>query len=71
MGRNGPTDSFLDALFTPMGENETTPALKGRHLIAAGWTPGPHFAPALARAFEVQLETGCTDIPTLLRVVEG
>ena len=41
MGRTGPTDDFLSALFTPLASEETTPVLKGRHLIAAGWVPGP------------------------------
>lgn len=40
MGRAGPTDSFLDALFTPIAASETTPALMGQHLIGAGWTRG-------------------------------
>lgn len=71
MGRAGPTDSFLEALFTPLDKEETIPALKGWHLLGAGWTPGPHFKGALARAFEYQLETGCTDIPTLLRAATG
>jgi len=46
-------------------------AFVGERYIEAGWTPGLHFTPALARAFEYQLETGCTDIPTLLRAAEG
>lgn len=71
VGRTGPTDAFLDTLFTPLAKSETTPVLMGRHLVEAGWKPGPHFGPALARAFEYQLETGCTDIPTLLRVAAG
>lgn len=66
MGRTGPTDAFLESLFAPLASDELTPALKGRHLVTAGWTPGPHFTAALARAFDYQLETGCTDIPTLL-----
>ena len=68
MGRSGPTDRFLDTLFTPLATAEITPVLKGRHLIAAGWDPGPRFKMALAKAFAYQLETGCTDVATLLRV---
>jgi len=71
MGRTGPSDRFLETLFTPLEAREITPVLKGRHLIAAGWTPGPHFKGALERAFAHQLETGCQDLPTLLGVAEG
>ena len=68
MGRSGPTDRFLDTLFTPLEADKITPVLKGRHLIEAGWEPGPRFRLALAKAFTYQLETGCTDVSTLLRV---
>lgn len=37
------------------------PLLLGRHLIARGLTPGPEFGPALAAAFEAQLEGAFTD----------
>lgn len=67
-GRTGPTEEFLGTLFSPLPVEETLPALQGRHLIAAGWEPGTHFAPALARALEHQLETGCTDLAELLNV---
>ena len=54
-------------VFEPMPE-ATEPALKGRHLIEAGLTPGPHFTPLLRHALDYQLETGCTDTRTLLSV---
>ena len=43
-----------------------TPILMGRHLIDAGYSPGPSFGPILKRAFEYQLETGRTNISQLI-----
>ena len=37
------------------------PIVLGRHLIALGMKPGPHFAPALDAAFESQLDGAFTD----------
>jgi tRNA nucleotidyltransferase (CCA-adding enzyme) len=37
------------------------PLLLGRHLIALGQTPGPHFTQVLATAFEAQLDGAFTD----------
>lgn len=39
------------------------PLLLGRHLIAAGHTPGPAFKPLLDEAFEAQLDGAFTDEP--------
>ncbi len=38
----------------------------GRHLIARGMVPGPHFAPILERCRSIQDETGLTDPETIL-----
>lgn len=42
------------------------PILLGRHLIALGQKPGPHFAEILATAFEVQLDGAFHDEETAL-----
>jgi len=42
--------------------------LMGRHLIAAGYKPGPNFSVMLKKAYEHQIETGCTDEIELLKV---
>lgn len=36
--------------------NEVSPFVMGRHLIAFGMDPGPHFGPILREAFEAQIE---------------
>jgi tRNA nucleotidyltransferase (CCA-adding enzyme) len=38
----------------------------GRHLIARGMAPGPHFAPILERCRSIQDETGLEDPETIL-----
>ena len=50
------------------GAEPIRPVLLGRHLIAAGYRPGPEFTAMLDRAYQYQMETGCTDTGTLLRV---
>jgi tRNA nucleotidyltransferase (CCA-adding enzyme) len=42
------------------------PLLLGRHLIALGHQPGPHFTKILAHAFEAQLDGAYTDESTAL-----
>jgi tRNA nucleotidyltransferase (CCA-adding enzyme) len=37
------------------------PIVHGRHLIALGMKPGPHFGPALEAAFESQLDGAFAD----------
>lgn len=37
-------------------EDEVTPFVLGRHLIASGMSPGPRFGPILKAAFEAQIE---------------
>jgi len=44
-----------------IAEQRPEPILKGRHLIAAGFTPGPIFRTLLQTAFELQLEGEITD----------
>lgn len=36
--------------------NEIAPFVLGRHLIAFGMDPGPHFGPILREAFQAQIE---------------
>jgi len=38
------------------------PLLLGRHLLAAGWSPGPGMGAALAKAFEAQLDGEFADL---------
>ena len=45
------------------------PVLMGKHLIEAGYQPGPVFGQVLKRAHDYQLETGCSDIDQL--ILEG
>ena len=45
------------------------PILLGRHLIAAGWRPGPEFGDVLDAAFEAQLEGAFSDVDGALRWV--
>ena len=64
-----------EQLFEPL-PTAVKPVLQGRHLVAAGYrhattdTSGAHvnFGAALQRAYEYQLDTGCTDVQELLRV---
>jgi len=42
------------------------PVLMGRHLIEAGYKPGTEFGAMLNKAYEYQLETGCSDIQELI-----
>jgi tRNA nucleotidyltransferase (CCA-adding enzyme) len=47
-------------------EEAITDAVKGRHLIARGYTPSPWFGEVLAACREVQDETGWTDADAIL-----
>ena len=42
--------------FDDLGKEPIAPVVLGRHLIAAGFTPGPAFSPALAAAYDAQIE---------------
>jgi len=53
--------------FVPV-EEPLKPVLMGRHLIKAGYKPGPEFREMLQRAYKYQLATGCSDITQLLKV---
>ncbi|HVR28552.1 MAG TPA: polynucleotide adenylyltransferase [Thermoanaerobaculia bacterium] len=39
-----------------LSDHRPTPLVLGRHLLARGLTPGPHFGPILDRCFEAQLD---------------
>ncbi|HEY0947243.1 MAG TPA: HD domain-containing protein [Opitutaceae bacterium] len=47
------------------------PILKGRHLIAFGMKPGPHFKPLLEAAFEAQLDGAFRDEASAQRWLEN
>lgn len=59
-------------IYKEMGEpkGRIQGALLGRHLIEAGHDPGPQFGPMLEKAYKFQMKTGCTDVSTLLAIVE-
>ena len=65
----GKRPDTIDKLFQPLKE-PVTPVLMGRHLIDAGYEPGPKFSTMLDAAFEHQLDTGTKDIDVLLSVAE-
>jgi len=65
----GDRDRHLDFLFQDL-PTPTEPILKGRHLIDAGYEPGPEFGTALDAAKQHQIETGCEDRSELLAVAE-
>jgi hypothetical protein len=49
-------------------EKQIQPILMRRHLIDAGYTPGPEFASMLKRAYDYQIDTGCKAVEHLLQV---
>lgn len=60
-------DQFLATARTlDVEEQAPRDAVLGRHLIARGLSPGPHFGPLLARCREIQDETGWTDPDRIL-----
>ena len=44
-----------------LADRTPDPLVLGRHLMARGLEPGPHFGRILARCFEAQLEGTFTD----------
>jgi hypothetical protein len=65
----GGRDWNLDFLFQDL-PTPTEPILKGRHLIDAGYEPGPAFGTALDAAKQHQIESGFEDRSELLAVAE-
>jgi tRNA nucleotidyltransferase (CCA-adding enzyme) len=65
-------DAFLEAAKeASVMDHAPTDVVQGRHLMARGLRPGPHFGDILARCREVQDETGWTDAQMILdRVME-
>lgn len=58
------------AHFVEIGSCERIPPkLMGRHLIAAGMTPGPEFGRLLAHAYAAQLEDDSLEVEDLLKIV--
>lgn len=57
-------------LFEELPPEATKPALMGRHLIAKGHKPGPWFKSVLQAAFDIQLDTGITDVEILYNKVK-
>lgn len=68
LGKNEPTFIKVMKIYESLGKpkGRIKPVLQGRHLIEAGHKPGPEFGKLLAKAYEYQLRTGCTDIQELL-----
>ncbi|MEM7261742.1 MAG: HD domain-containing protein, partial [Planctomycetota bacterium] len=63
-------DRFLEMIEDLRIEDEPEPpVVLGRHLIARGQKPGPHFGPILERCREIQDETGGTDPEVILAAV--
>lgn len=60
MGREGPDEEFLTKLFTPPPE-PVKDVVMGKHLIEAGFKPGPEFTPILKWCNEYHLEHGESD----------
>ena len=69
LGKTDPVFIKTMEVYEELGQPSSTiePILMGRHLIATGLRPGPKFGPMLAKAYEYQLETGCTDINILTK----
>lgn len=71
---HSPTTPAVSRLFEPLPRAELEPALKGRHLVAAGFRHADepsapderNFSAVLARAYEYQLEMGEIDPQALL-----
>lgn len=62
MARGGPNDEYLDRLFIVKEEDvRSQPVVMGRHLIEAGYQPGPEFTTILKWCEEYHLEAGETD----------
>lgn len=59
------------AYFEKFGEEPIAPVLMGRHLIDAGFKPGPQFKPLLNKAYEAQLENPELGVEELLTLVKG
>lgn len=70
MGKDDPTFKKTMFIFEELGKPSATipPVLMGRHLIEAGYKPGVQFGAMLKKAYEYQMETGCTDIKKLLEI---
>jgi tRNA nucleotidyltransferase (CCA-adding enzyme) len=60
------TAQSLDVLDGP-----PEPIVKGRHLIAAGYQPGPRFSPLLAAAYEAQLDGRIASVEEGLALIRG
>jgi len=50
--------NLMRSVYRELGADAIKPIVLGRHLIAAGLTPGPHFSARLKAAFEAQLDGG-------------
>lgn len=54
--------------FSEIGPEPVKPLLQGRHLIAAGYKPGPNFGRALRAAYDAQIEDMNLDEDALLTI---
>ncbi|HLU47277.1 MAG TPA: HD domain-containing protein [Planctomycetota bacterium] len=71
LAREFPTGEEFIARFEELGDEAEVvrDVVLGRHLIARGFTPGPHFGEILSRCREVQDETGWDDPDRILDTV--
>ena len=58
--------SYALACFKVFGDTKIPPIVMGRHLIDKGLQPGKEFKVLLDKAYEIQIETGSTDVEWLL-----
>ena len=66
-----PASEACFSFFNELGDEPIKPVILGRHLIAEGHKPGRAFAPALAAAFEAQLDNPEWGQDELLKVAVG
>lgn len=57
------------AKFLDVQHQAESPILLGRHLIAAGFIPGPSFGPMLKKAYDLQIEHGIKNPDVLLKML--
>ncbi len=71
LGKENPEFSKIMDAHKDLGEPKAKikPILQGRHLIEAGYTPGPSFNSFLETAYTYQINTGCSDIQKLLQQI--
>ena len=59
------------ARFFSLGKEPIAPVVFGRHLIAAGFEPGPAFGPALEAAYDAQIDDPELSLDALVDIAVG